>query len=361
MRAMRIVLRIMLWAGGLGLLSACAATRVTPTPTVEPRPAPQVDYRAALAALHTYRAQGHIDVYPDPSTGLEKAHLEVNVDATNHPRQSRRTTIRGLRSMARPEERTRTSDVVKMIQVGGDLYVSTGHSWLKTPAQNNPEQGFMDPGTLMSQPEAFTLAEENVTVNGIPTDRYHFTSPDVLSFMSPEERAGITSVSGDVWLARDGHYVVRYHAVIEGRSFRFDFSPKPFPGRVEIVYNVYDVNKPLTIERPPEALGEHSQASKDTPVVLHGFDGKEFPLPVDAVVVMATHQLVVFDTPLSPNEVEHFYANILSENGWTQEKADTQGNVHHWLWTKDKYELRITVTAGKSPNAPTHVVVGVNP
>ncbi len=345
----------------LGLLSACAAPRVTPTPTIEPKPAPQVDYRAALDALHTYRVQGHIDVYPDPATGLSKAHLEVNVDATNHPQRARRTTIRGLRSMAKPEERNRTSDVVKLVQVGGDLYVSTGGTWVKTPAQNNPEQGFMDPATLMSHPDAFTLAEENVVINGIPTDRYHFTSPTVLSYMSPEEQSGVTSLSGDVWLARDGHYVVRYHAVIEGQSFRFDFSPEPFPGRVEIVYNVYDVNKPITIERPSQALGERPQETEDTPVVLDGFEGKEFPLPVESQVVMGTHQLVVFDTPLPVDEVERFYANVFSDNGWTQVEASTQGSVHHWRWTKEGYELRMTITAGKSSNAPTHVVVGVNP
>ncbi len=333
----------------------------TPTPTLVPVHAPQVDYTAQLAQLKTYRARAHIDIYPAPDTGLDKAHLEVEVDAVNAPHRARRTTIRGLRSMAKPEERRKTADVLKLVQVGGDLYISTGTTWLKTPAQNNPEQGFMDPGTLVPHPEGLTLAESDVEVNGIRSDHYTFDSPEMLAYLTPEERAQVERVQGDVWIARDGHYIVRYRARIEGRGFRFDFSPQPFAGRVDVAYDVYHPNEPLTIERPQRPLGA-STPEEEKPIVLDGFGNTPFPLPADASVVMSTHQLVVFDTPLSADEVDRFYVQALENAGWKQGErtVGANGTVKE-VWTRPGYELRLTLVPGKSEDAPTHVIVGVNP
>lgn len=344
---------------GIGLV-ACGPAPV-PTPTPRPQHAPDVDYRAALAALDTYRARASLDIYPAESTGLQKGHLEVEVDAVNRPERARRTTIRGLRSMARPEERPRTSDILKFVQVGGDLYMSTGTTWLKTPAQNNPEQGILDPATLIPQPDLFTLAEENVEVNGVVANRYTFSDPTALAFLSEEERAAIGDLAGEVWLAQEGNFIVRYRADARGTAFRFDMSPEPFAGRLVVAYDIYGANEPLTIEAPQGALGEQPEKKPDKPIVLDGFGDAPFPLPPDARVGMNTRQFIVLDTALAPNEVARFYANAFSEAGWEKvgEESKSTGSIQE-TWQKEGYELRLTIVPGKKSGEDTHVTVGVN-
>ncbi len=335
---------------------------VTPSPTVNRTTAPDIDYRQALAALSTYKARASMDVYPAPETGLAKAHLEVEVDAVNAPERARRTVIRGLRSMAKPEDRRKTADVLKLISVGGDLYVSTGTTWLKTPAQNDPEQGILDPGKLVPNPNALTLVEDDVEVNGIRTRHYRFDTADALAYLGEEERAQVTSVQGDVWLASEGHYIVRYRASMDGKGFQFDFSPTPFPGRVEVAYDVYAPNEPLTIEAPRQALGNAPDKQEDKPVVLDGFDGKTFPLPADADVAMSTHQVVIFNTGFSVEEAARFFAQALDEMGWQQkEHVQTSNGTVKDVWTRGGYVLHLTIVPDKKMEGVTHVTVGVNP
>ncbi len=347
----------------LGLLifgSACAAP-ASPTPTVPPQPAPAVDYREALAALDTYRVQATLRVYPDPDTGLENATLKVTVEAINRPTRARRTLIEGLKSMARPQDRYKTSDVLKFVEVGGDLYVSTGTTWLKTPAQNDPEQGILDPALLVPDPALFTLEARGETINGVRADRYRFHDAAALAYLSEEERAAITQVDGQMWLAQDGQYIVRYRATAEGTGFRFAFSPEPFPGKVEVAYDVLDANAPLTIQRPQEALGESPSEQEDTPIRLEGFDNVTFPTPADASVRFQTPLLAVFDTRLSVSEVARFYANALPALGWTlQTDGETRGGVRQ-VWARNGYELRLTIVPDRKASGLTHVTVGVNP
>ncbi len=341
-------------------LVACGPTP-TPTPTPQPQYAPDVDYRAALAALNTYRARASLDVYPAPGTGLNKAHLEVEVDAINRPERARRTTIRGLRSMAKPEERRRTADVLKFIEVGGALYMSTGTTWLKTPAQNDPEQGILDPNLLIPDPTLFLLAKRGVEVNGVMANHYTFSGVDALAYLTQPEREAVVAVAGNVWLAQEGNYIVRYRAIVEGNAFRFDFSPEPFMGRIEVAYDIYGPNEPLTIEPPQGALGEQVKPEPEKPIVLDGFEGAPFPLPPDAGVAMSTRQVVIFETVLTPEEVAQFYANALSEMGWEQagEQEKTTRSLRQ-TWRKGGYELRLTIVAGKKRGESTYVTVGVN-
>ncbi len=346
------------------LLIACQPSP-SPTPTPRPTPvvrhAPDVDYRAALAALDTYRARASLDVYPAESTGLKKAHLEIEVDAINRPERARRTTIRGLRSLTNPEERRRTADVLKFVEVGGSLYMSTGVTWLKTPAQNNPEQGFLDPALLIPDPTLFTQVATNVEVNGVRADHYTFSDPEALAYLAPDEREDVTAVKGNVWLAREGHFVVRYRATIHGNGFRFDFSPAPFPGRVEVAYDIYGPNEPLTITPPQDALGETPKQEPDKPIVLEGFGNAPLALPADASIVMSTPQLVVLNTALTPEEVARFYANAFAEAGWEQVAAETKatGSIRE-RWQKQGYELHLTIVSGKEDTEQTHVTIGVN-
>ena len=344
------------------VLSACAFPAPTPTPTPTPEPAPTIDYRSALDTLDTYRVQASLAVIPDPNTGLEPRRLDVEMEVLNRPQRARRTIIRGLKSMARPQDRYRTSDVLKFIEIGGDLYVSTGATWLKTPAQNDPQQGILDPALLIPDPNLFTLAGDIETVNGVPAIPYTFQSAATLAYLSNEERAAITRVEGTVWLAQEGKFIVRYRAVAEGTAFAFAFSPDPFPGRVEVTYDVRDVNAPLTIERPRDALGEAERVEEGEPILLDGFDNVPLPLPGDAEVVFQTRQLAIFTTRQSPEEVARFYANQLTALGWERQPVgQVSSRAVHQRWTRNGYELRLTIVSRGGEEPRTHVTIGINP
>lgn len=342
-------------------LVACAVPGPTPSPTVPPQPAPAVDYRAALAALKTYRAHAVLEIVPDQATGLTPRRLEVTVEAINAPQRARRTTIRGLKDMARPQDRYRIADTLKFIEVGGDLYVSTGTTWLKTPAQNDPEQGILDPGLLIPDPQLFTLVGTGEEVNGIAADQYRFSDGEALAYLAAEERAALTKVDGRVWIAQEGNYIVRYRVEAQGTAFRFAFSPDPFAGRIAVAYDVTNVNEPLRIEPPRETLGAPA-TEEERPVLLEGFGNTPLPLPAGTTVLMQSKLLAVFDVPQAPDAVARFYANQLPPLGWALERQTPEGTRPiEQLWVKDGYELRLTIVASRQNENLTHVTVGVNP
>lgn len=344
------------------LVAACAGLATTPTPAVAPQPAPDIDYRAALATLKTYRAHAVLEVFPAEATGLAPRRLEVTVEAVNSPHRARRTVIQGLKGMARPQDRYRTSDTLRFVEVGGALYMSTGTTWLKTPAQNDPEQGILNPSQLIPDPQLFTLEARGEAVNGVLADRYRFSDAAALAYLAEEERAAISRVDGKVWLAQEGNYVVRYRAEAEGQAFRFAFSPAPFPGRIAVAYDVTHINEPLRIEPPAEALGELPETEEQKPILLEGFGNTPFPVPDGTRVLMQSRLFAVLDVPLPATDAARFFADELAALGWTLQSTteEDRSPVEH-VWEKAGYTLHITVVADRNNPALSHVTVGVNP
>jgi hypothetical protein len=78
------------------------------------------------------------------------------------------------------------------------------------------------------------------TVNGIPSRHYAYD----LDNLQPDVR--MSSARGDLWVARDGGYVVRL--TLEGQGTYYDTYTAS--GTLRLIYDLYDVGVPLTIDPP---------------------------------------------------------------------------------------------------------------
>ena len=78
------------------------------------------------------------------------------------------------------------------------------------------------------------------TVNGIACKHYVYDIDDL------QTESGMTDASGDIWVAKDGGYVVRL--TMNGQGTYYDTYSAS--GTLNLVYDLYDVNAPISINPP---------------------------------------------------------------------------------------------------------------
>jgi hypothetical protein len=78
------------------------------------------------------------------------------------------------------------------------------------------------------------------TVNGIPSQHYVYDVEHL-----PAD-VGMTGARGDLWVAREGGYLVRLTLQGQGTYYR-NYAGQ---GTLRLVYDLYDVDVPLTIVPP---------------------------------------------------------------------------------------------------------------
>jgi hypothetical protein len=128
-------------------------------------------------------------------------------------------------------------------------------------------------------------------VNGVKAQRYDF---DAASLGYPSS----TKVEGQVWLAADGGYVVKFSMRIKGEDEYFGKGTK---GEQTIEYKLDQVN---ALDGPD--LPEGCQA------VLTGF-----PAMPDAFDVQRLPQVLAYTSPSDIAQIQSFYEEQLQALGWT--------------------------------------------
>ena len=117
-------------------------------------------------------------------------------------------------------------------------------------------QGFNAPETLLYLPTTGFLSPEPEEINGILTHHYSFSEADNII----DERYTFTGVKGDVWIAVEGNYVVKYE--LEGEIERTNIPPGQEDlalfksGYVGLKFELSDANGDFTITPPAEATGQ---------------------------------------------------------------------------------------------------------
>lgn len=132
------------------------------------------------------------------------------------------------------------------------LYNSAmGEQWISMPNTESEAftQGFFAPDEDLDLPESANCESEPATINGVLARKCIFDATD----LEETTEATYESIEGEVWLAVDGNYVVKYVANIEGfepgemEAGIFDF------GSVKMQYELMDANGDFTITLPDEA------------------------------------------------------------------------------------------------------------
>jgi hypothetical protein len=243
---------------------------------------------------------------PDPSVGLTdlpsyKASLTVAFDGTRngepsvwsktylmlsaHDPAARQLTITGAGDIA-------DLDPVFLAEAAGAAYESrAGHGCNATviDPENSLIARLAPAGLLAGVIGADEAGSESI--NDVPADHFTF-----------DERAlglaGLATATGELWLAPDGGYVVKYSSITEGDA---DYFGDGAEGTLTLEYTVTEVDQPIPMDLPADCPPGMVDA----------------PLMPDASGILNMPSVLSFHTSAGLDEISAFYQEQLAPLGWT--------------------------------------------
>jgi hypothetical protein len=253
--------------------------------------------------------QGGFDM-PDMRTGLDglssyRSTLGVTFDGSQDGSPLQWSAQYALIQRAEPagraltvekSENIRDEDPSFVAELGGVSYrASSGEACTATLLTEQPfPLTDMQPAGML----AGLLGAEaagNETVNGMDAARYTF-----------DERAigqnGKNRSSGEVWVASQGGYAVRYRLTTKGDEAFFG---KGTQGTLTWEYELTDINQPLAIDLPADCPGGLIDA----------------PRLADAGNVEDAPGILQYESSSSPGEAAAFYQKELASLGWEAPSA----------------------------------------
>jgi len=291
---MRMLIFLPLLAS-LACLTAMGGTPVSPKPTQEaievdvvlgPGSFDLTDTRVGLDGLSTYKAT--LTVSFDGTKDGQPHQWSSTYEALNTKEPpARQVTIRQTGETSDEEPVLPAIMAEKdgaTYQIGQD-----GGCSATVFDSQDPLMGLLVPAGLLTGVFGAEEAGQE-TVNGIATTHYAF-----------DERAlvqnGRNKSTGEMWVATEGGYIVRYLVTTKGNA---DYFGGGLEGTLTRDYQLTDINQPLTIELPA-----------DCPAGL-----VNAPLLPDASNVVNLPSLLAYDTGTSVLEARAFYEQELSRLGW---------------------------------------------
>jgi hypothetical protein len=168
-------------------------------------------------------------------------------------------------------------------------------------------------------------------VNDLETDKYTF-----------DERAlgedGFAESSGEMWVASEGGYVVRYLLTSRGGE---DYFGEGIEGSLTWAYELTDVNQPLNVSVPA-----------DCPAGL-----VEAPLLPDASNVLNMPSVLTYDTASSPSEAAAFYEDQIPALGWSPLEEPTINETSAFLgFSKTGLVMSVIITSSEA-GAKVHITL----
>lgn len=163
-----------------------------------------------------------------------------------------------------------------------------------------PQQGMFTPDMLGGISDAKYVGTE--TINGVRSKHYAWQENTMPLF-------GFGSVKGDVWVAADGEYTVKYRAEATGKgSF---LSTTDAEGTLTVEYDLTDINSSFAIEAPSECQGP----ATDIPVMANAQDKSTFG------------DTISYSSPTALADVVAFYQAEMPQDGWqaTGEPSNMEG------------------------------------
>ncbi len=287
-----------------------AGGQVQPSPTaetVEEAPPPEIS-SGALKNLNSYRSRL---VWFQQVEGEPKETLTMEQEETRDP-AARRTVI--------TSEGGETPGTMELVQIGDTSWLCSEEGCIQTSASEETEFG-----DVLFDPEDFKTSDYKYvgrdTVNGVRSRHYELTlDPADLAVLAQGE---ITSVQADVWISDEAglpQYVTRFTISWEGTT-----DGKKVTGGW--TYEVYDVNKPITIEPPEGATGVP----------------EDVPLYEGATDLTIMGEMIMYSCADGVAAVAEFYRNEMPGQGWTAGEESTLGDMITQEWTKGNRKANITI------------------
>lgn len=180
----------------------------------------------------------------------------------------------------------------EIIQIGDQQYILFGDGQCMSSSigeEDVMDMEIFDPEEVIGGLDNLNRVLPDETVNGILCRHYTFDESSIFW-------TGLSYVEGEVWIAVDGDYVVRYVMQAEGID-----PTSQQEGYIEWEYEVRDVNTSITIEPPPSCEAAES----------------DFPIMPDATNMTTMGGMVMYESASSFDDVLAFYQEQMPANGWS--------------------------------------------
>ncbi len=252
--------------------------------TFGPGPFILTDTKAGLADLSSYKATLTYS-FDGTQAGQAEQWSKTYVMLTTKEPAARQLTIETTGAI--PEVET-----VFMAEQNGASYERSGENDCNANAieEGISLAGWMEPaGFLTSVMGADEAGSE--TVNDIAANHYTF-----------DQRAlgalDIVQSAGEMWVASDGGYIVKYYVTTKGDAKYFG---EGIEGTLTYDYELTEVNKPIIIGLPGDCPAGMVNAPR---------------LP-DATNVVNMPSVLMYDTASNPADAAAFYQEQIPGLGWT--------------------------------------------
>ncbi|MCA9947628.1 MAG: hypothetical protein KC449_29310, partial [Anaerolineales bacterium] len=230
-------------------------------------------------------------------------------------------------------------DSMIMTQIEGTSYMEVpGLGCITTTEGDMMGEDFadsMDASQFMEEVgEAELVGEE--TINGIDTLHYTFDETALQNEMSE-----LNWAQGDVYIAKEGNYVVRFRMEGEGNVSdalmaldQGDTMTETLIGQMVIQMDISNINEPVNITIP--------EACENS-----GAGNSEYPILEDAAEYSSFGSFVTYTTETAFADIVTFYQENLAAQGWVYDEGESlilENSTALMYFTLDERTLTVTVT-----------------
>jgi hypothetical protein len=275
--------------------------------------------RLSESALQSYRLRVQWTVEPKPGSDATPSDSRIEIAHTRDP-LAEQTTFFDQGGIANG-----------VIRVGDKLWFQTGTEWIEVSSDDmasSLQDTFFDLNSIAAglTGDARLVGEEEI--NGVDARHYSFDETILGTALGAYDK-----ISGDVWVAKEGEYVVKYAFTSEDAKATYRW-----------IWEVHDVNAPFTIEPPAGAQGAR----------------EDVPLMPDATERSSFGAMTTYETAGDLGAVIDFYTGQMPGQGWTYDEAASMvGDEFAMLnFTKDGTTVTITLTPSDGGGASVLIQVG---
>ena len=232
---------------------------------------------------------------------------------------------------------------MEWIAIEKTTWLNTGEGWMQmqTDEMQTPSMfGLWDTGELFGGMEGYRRIRPDEEVNNLACEHYAFDE-SALTETIAESMGGVTAASGEAWISKKDHFVVKCAWHVEGK----EVGPEGGQGAADWAWEIRDINAPITIE-PPISAEE-----------IGGETGK-LPMMPDAQVTMAVAGMTTYTTDSSLEDVVAFYETEMPTAGWAQEGETTQTeDLAMMEFSKEEQSASVVITAEEGEGSQVMLTV----
>lgn len=357
-------------------LAGCGRSQPTPTPTpipptptpVPPTPEPTLapgssakptqleGYYQALEALPAYTAT--LTMRYEPAEGSNQSPFLVRfaeIRAQGDP-DRQWVYIHGLSSVDPEMKRNEATYTF----IGDKTWFQSGKERFFSTQASQQRRLFLSPEDFIPvTTELKDMGPYPEKINGEEVEYYQIADGKQLFGDSENAPKNPELLQGDVWVSKNGNFIVRY--IIRVKADDLKMRPVPTPGILTVEYNVTPLDPAEVNIAPPE------NALTFEEVQLPGFEPGAFPVPEGAEPITLAQtddqQMMVFRVKdMSPQEAFEFYKQKLTSDGWQEVESDHQESEKFVGSTWQKGDAVLLLMANSAtPDGSTQIMVRNGP